>query len=242
MEFNRRSFIATLATSLSSVAAVQAAGKEATSEHPELLKMSDRLPNTLQAYRDTAERVKDIVKAWGPQWPTPDPEIFWYGNGSKRHDDILGRGIKSHWGKGGIMCVQNIGTPEDFEADYQAHTKQAERKSKLKSQRGMKSELRWAEHSKARIKPARAYWSEVERIKVASGIEAALTAKRDAREALLTLVGDILTFEEQSPIGFGIKAQALAAFIELPPFWQGCNPDAPQWLAGLAATLERHAA
>jgi len=35
---------------------------------------------------------------------------------------------------------------------------------------------------------------------------------------LRDLVGQILTFEEQTPIGLGIKAQALAAFIELPAF------------------------
>ena len=88
------------------------------------------------------------------------------------------------------MRVQNIGTPEGFEAEYHAHTKEAERKSKLKSQRGMKSEIRWAERSKARMEPARAYWSEVERITAASGIEAAQAAETASRDALRSLVGD----------------------------------------------------
>jgi hypothetical protein len=123
--------------------------------------MSDRLPATLQSYKDAAAKVHSIAKTWGPQWPTPDPEIIWYGNGSKRHADILGRGIETPWGKGGIMRVQNIGTPEGFEAEYHAHTKEAERKSKFKSQRGMKSEIRWAERSKARIEPAHAYWGSL---------------------------------------------------------------------------------
>lgn len=208
-------------------------------EHPDLLAMSDQLPGVLQAYKDAAGEVQTIAKTWGPQWPTPAPEIIWYGGGSKTHRDILGRGIETEWGKGGIMRVQNLGTPEGFQASYEAHMREADRKSKFKSQRGMKSELRWAERDKARIEPARAYWSEVERIETASGIKAAQEAETAARDALRDLVGQILTFEEQTPIGLGIKAQALAAFIELPPFWQGLNPDAPQWLAGLTATLTR---
>ncbi|NQY60773.1 hypothetical protein [Cognatishimia sp.] len=238
---NRRSFVAALAASLSSATAAHASGEQVAPEHPDLLAMSDRLPATLQSYKDAAAKVHSIAKTWGPQWPTPDPEIIWYGNGSKRHADILGRGIETPWGKGGIMRVQNIGTPEGFEAEYHAHTKEAERKSKFKSQRGMKSEIRWAERSKAQIEPAHAYWSEVERITAASGIEAAQVAETASRDALRSLVGDILTFEEQSPVGLGIKAQALAAFIELPPFWQMANPDSPKWLAGLTGTLARQA-
>lgn len=239
--FSRRSFMTALTATLTAASAAEASRGPVATEHPDLLAMSDRLPDALQAYNDAAGRVRAIEETWGPQWPTPDPEIIWYGNGSKRHTDILGRGVETPWGKGGIMRVQNIGTPEGFEADYQAHAKEAERRSKLKSQRGMKPALRWAERCKARIEPARAYWSEVERINAASGIEAALAAETTARDALRSLVGDILTFEEQSAEGLGIKAQALAAYTELPLFWQAMNPHAPAWMAGLAATLARQA-
>lgn len=54
-------------------------------------------------------------------------------------------------------------------------------------------------------------------------------------------MGDVLAFEGRSSEGLGIKAQALAAFIELPPFWQRINPDAPLRLAGLTETLTRRA-
>ncbi|MEL7319742.1 MAG: hypothetical protein AAFN04_14000 [Pseudomonadota bacterium] len=230
MQFNRRSFIATLATSLSTAAAVHAEGSEAVSEHPALLEMSDRLPATLQCYRDAASEVQSIADTWEPQWPAPDPEIIWYGHGSKRHEDILGRGIETPWGKGGVIHVRNIGTPEGFETDYHVHTKEAERKSKFKSQRGMKSELRWAEQSKARIEPARAFWSEVERIEAASGIHEAKANLEKSRDALIEIVGEILVFEERSAVGLAIKAQALAAFTELPPIWQGLtSPWAAHW-------------
>lgn len=236
---NRRSFVAALAASLSSVTVAQASGSNATPENPDLIALSDRLPATLQTYKDAAAQVQQIAETWGPQWPQPDPEIISYGNGSKRHADLLGRGVETPWGKGGIMRVQNLGTPEGFEASYHAHKKEADRKSKFKSQRGMKSELLWAERDKASIEPARAYWSEVERVTARSGIEDAQAVETTARDALRELVGAILTFEEQSPMGLAIKAQALTAFIELPPFWQMANPDAPKWMAGLTATLAR---
>lgn len=236
---DRRSFVAALAGSLTAAAASQASGREVVSEHPDLLAMSDRLPDVLRRYRDAANRVRSIEQTWGPQWPTPDPEIFWYASGSETHRDILGRGIETPWGKGGLKRVQSIGTPEVFQASYESHMREADRRSKFKTQRGMKTELNWAESARARIEPARAYWSEVERIKAASGIDDAIDAEKAARNGVRELVGEILTFEERGPIGLGIKAQALAAFIELPSFWQVFNPETPRWLAGLAATLSR---
>lgn len=240
-DFNRRSFVSALAVSLTSASAAQASGGQSLSEDPDLLALSDQLPAVLQAYKDAARKVQNIEETWGPQWPTPDPEIFWYGKGSKRHADILDRGIKTQFFSSGITRVQNIGTPEGFEASYADHMQEADRKSKFKSQRGMKQELRSAEKMKARIEPARAYWSEVERIETASGVKTAIEAETAARDALRDLVGHILTFEEQTPIGIGIKAHALAAFTELDPFWQRINPNSPEWLAGLSATLMRQA-
>lgn len=238
---NRRSFVAALATSLAAATTANAAGDQTLHEHPDLIALSDRLPVALQSYKEAAAHVRHIAETWGPQWPKPDPEIIWYGGGSKRHEDILGRGIETQWGKSGLMRVQNIGTPEGFQLSYEAHMEEADRKSKFKSQRGMKTELRMAKRMKTSIEPARAYWSEVERIKTTSGVEAAQEAEAAARDALRDLVGQILTFEEQTAIGLGIKAQALAAFIELPSSSQSFNLDAPQWLAGLAATLTKQA-
>ena len=159
---DRRSFVSVLTASFSSATAAKASGEQVAPEHPDLLAMSDRLPKALQSYKDAADKARSIAETWRPQWPTPNQEIIWYGNGSKRHTDILGRGIETSWGKGGVVRVQNIGTPVGFEASYRARAKEAERKSKFKSQRGMKSELRWAEQNKARIEPSCEYWSEVE--------------------------------------------------------------------------------
>ena len=59
---NRRSFVAALAASLSSATAAQASGEQVVPEHPDLLAMSDRLPTTLQSYKDAAAKVHSIAK------------------------------------------------------------------------------------------------------------------------------------------------------------------------------------
>lgn len=99
-ELNRRTFVTTLVTSLTAPATTAALSVpiESLTEHPELIAMGDRLPDVLQSYRDAASEVSSIAEKWEPRWPTPDPEIIWYANGSKRHADILGRGIKTEWG------------------------------------------------------------------------------------------------------------------------------------------------
>ena len=238
---NRRSFVAALAASLSSATAAHASGEQVAPEHPDLLAMSDRLPATLQSYKDAAAKVHSIAKTWGPQWPTPDPEIMYGGWFGDRHADILGNGIQTPHVHTQKLTVHHIARPADLQRQFEGYVSEAERTSKFKKKGRMERNLRLADETKAKIEPARAYWSEVERITAASGIEAAQAAETASRDALRSLVGDILTFEEQSPVGLGIKAQALAAFIELPPFWQGVNPDAPQWLAGLTGTLARQA-
>lgn len=240
-QFDRRSFVAALAASLTSATTVQASGEPTMPEHPDLLAMSDQIPDALQAYKDAAARVRSIVQTWGPQWPEPDPDIIWYGSGCETHRNIRGVGIEVPWGTSGETRIQQLGTPEGYKMRYDQHMREAARRSKLKSKRGMKRELDWAERMQACIEPARAYWSEAERIETESGIKAAKKAEALSIKALCGLVGQVLTFEEQSPIGLAIKAQALAAFIGLPPFWQACNPGAPQWLAGLTATLARQA-
>lgn len=219
-----------------------ATGKAAPQESAELLALADKLPRHLGVYLDARKQVAAIVREWGPQWPTPAPEIIWYGSGSKYHEDILGRGIETPWGKGGLKRVQNIGTPEGFKAEYRAHKREAERKSKLKSQRGMKSELHRAEWAKARIEPARAYWSEIERVTAASGIEPAVAAREVSRKSLQSLVSEIVTFEERSITGLIIKAQAMQSWGQVEPFFRGFNPEANQWADAFAATVMRQTA
>ncbi len=232
---NRRSFIAALSTSV----AAAGTAESAESEHSALIALSDRLPSALNAYQEAASDVEWINAEWEPQWPMPDPEIYLYGFDTKRHEGLLGQGIETPWGKGEETRIQNIGTPERFEAEYQDHMERADRKAGYKSPKAMQRELRWAERAKARKEIARSYWAEVDRVKSASGIEAAQKRKAQALEALSNLIGEIMEFDEKTLAGLAVKAQALTAWQEVPKSWQIMNHDAPKWLSGMASSINR---
>lgn len=238
---DRRSFVAALAASLTSATAAQASGRHSMPEHPDLLAMSDQLPGVLQSYKDAASEVQNIAKTWGPQWPKPNPEIMFGGGFGHRHADILGRGIRVPDKYTKKPIVHYVAKPDELQRRLDGHISEAERTSGFKRKGRMEHYLRMADETRQKIQPSRAYWAEVERITSASGIEAAKAEQERAREALMQLVRRILTFEEQSALGLGIKAQALAAYSELPRLWQALAPDLPNMLMGLSDTLSRRA-
>ena len=233
----RRMLLGLAAASTAAAAGASAEGQAAQAEAPELIAMGDQLGGALAAYKSAALRVKEIGDQWGPLWPTPADEIIAYGGGSKMHRDIHGRGIRmpGRYGKD----VVYVGTPESFQKSAERHWANYERKMQTKSQRGAAPFKKWAEQDAAAIRPAGAYWSEIERITEASGIKAATKAKEAASEALRFLVGRIVLFREQSITGLIIKAQAMQAWGEVDSFFRIVNPDGPAWADAMAETIIR---
>lgn len=241
MTTNRRKLLLGLAAA-STAAATGAAGMEVPQEADEFQALADTLGDTLAAYRDADSRVRRIAREWGPQWPVPDMRIVRYGEDCKTHRDILGRGIETEWGKGGLMRVQELGTPEHFAQSSHREWANYERKMQTKSRRGAKTAKHWAERDGALIEPAREYWSEVDRINEASGIEAAMAARSEALEALRELVGQIVLFRERTVTGLIIKAEAMQAWETVEPFHRMTNVDAQAWGEAMTATVLRQAA
>ena len=230
-----------LGLAASATAATATGATAAPQENPELVALADDLPAILAAYVAARENVAWIVAEWSPQWPVPAPEIFRFGDGCRRHVGIDGAGIETPFGVRGATHVASIGTPEHFEGRAAYHDSRAAHKAKTKSQRGMQSELRWAERDRAAIEPARAYWSEVERITKASGIEAATAQRTATLEAMRDQVGAIMRADDWTITGAIIKAQALGAWAEAGRFARAFNPDGPAWADQLAASILRHA-
>lgn len=239
---NRRSMLLGLVTATTAaVTGNTASGAPTTNEAPELLALADQLEGTLQAHMKAKEEVARIVSIWGPQWPKPDSRIIRYGADCKTHRDIEGRGIETEWGPG-IMRVQDLGTPEHFEKSAAHYRDVFERKMKTKSQRGAKGARKCAERDAALIEPARAYWTEVDRIEKASGIKEALETVSSTRDALKKLVGDILMFHERTITGLIIKAQAMQAWSNVDRFDQSFNIDAVKWADAMSETILRQTA
>ncbi len=171
---SRRSFVAALAASLASATTAQADGAQAIAEHPELVAMSDQLPLVRQNFKDTETEIRSIVKQWQPQWPEPDPEIMYLGflePMDNLHRNILGAGISRPVRRTGENKVHYIKRVDDLLREYERHKKEAERTSTFKKKIQMERNLRLAKDSKAKIKPARSYWKEVNRIEKTSGIK-----------------------------------------------------------------------
>lgn len=241
MNTNRRKMLLGLAAA-STAAATGASGDSTPQEADELLTLADSLGDTLAAYRSADERVRQIAREWGTQWPAPDMRIVRYGADCKTHRDILGRGIETEWGKSRLMRVQQLGTPEHFEESARLAWDVYEHRMQTKSQRGAKGAKAWAEQNEALIGPAREYWSQVDRITEASGIEAAQAARSDALEALRELVGQIVLYREKTVTGLIIKAQAMQAWETVEPFYRSVNLDGQAWAEAMTATVLRQAA
>ncbi|WP_417240600.1 hypothetical protein [Celeribacter halophilus] len=239
---NRRSMLLGLVTATTAaVTGNTASGAPTTNEAPELLALADQLEGTLQAHMKAKEEVARIVSIWGPQWPKPDSRIIRYGADCKTHRDIEGRGIETEWGPG-IMRVQDLGTPEHFEKSAAHYRDVFERKMKTKSQRGAKGARKCAERDASLIEPARAYWSEVDRIEKSSGIKEAIEAVSSTQDALKKLVGNILTFHERTITGLIIKAQAMQAWSKVDQWDRKMNPDALKWADAMNDTILRQTA
>jgi len=236
---SRRSLLAGLATAATAASGAAASAYQA--ENPELLALADQLPELAEEHAAASGAVRRIVAEWSPHWPTPDPEIVRYSQGSKTHRGIDGRGIATAWSRSGTTDVKQLGTPEVFAASAASHRSEAARKAKTKSQRGMKFHLHHAEEDEALIEPARAYWSEVDRITEASGIEEAKERLTAAREALERHIDAIMAAEDRTIAGAAIKAEAIEEWGKIDLFYRMLNPKGPDWAEALAQSIMRHA-
>ncbi len=97
------------------------------------------------------------------------------------------------------------------------------------------------EREAALIKPARDYWAAVERVRVASGVEAAQSKKAKALAALQAIIGQIMPYEERTITGLIIKAQAMQAWGQVDTIAKHLTPESWTWADDMAATIIRQA-
>jgi hypothetical protein len=230
-----------LGLALSATAATVADAASVPQENPDLLAMADALPAVQAEYLAAQAHVRAIVAEWSPQWPVPSEDIIRYAAGSKDYRDIAGWGLEMPWGKGGLMRMPQLGTPEVFEKGAAFNEKEAARRAGFKSKKGLERHLQWAREDRKRIELARVYWSEVERITAASGIEAAKARREVARDALKAAVDRIMTAEDWTIAGAVIKAQALNAWAVVEHTHRAFNDRGAAWADLLSASIVKHA-
>lgn len=237
---SRRHLLMGLAASATAAASV-AEATSAPQENPELLALADDLPAVAARHLEARDRVMAIVAKWSPHWPVPSAELVRYGNGCKDYRGIDGWGMRLPESKGMPIGMPKLGTPEYFEQQAAYHEREAARRAATKSKRNVEFHQAWAARERAQIEPSRAYWSEVERITEASGIEDAQTRLREARDALKAKVDQIMRADDWTIAGTVIKAQALQAWSEVAAFHRAFNKEGLDWADLLAASIMRHA-
>lgn len=237
---SRRHLLMGLAASATAAASIAEAAS-APQENPELLALADELPALAARHLEARDRVRAIVAEWSSQWPVPSAELVSYGSGCKPYRDIEGRSLSLVDKYGHERHAPELGTPEYFEGQAAYHEAKAAKCAATKSKRKMKFHLLWVERERAQIEPSRAYWSEVERITKASGIEDAKARLGEARSALWKKVDQIMQVEDWTIAGTVIKAQALQAWAEVEPFWRQVGFEGKPWADLLAASIMRHA-
>lgn len=233
---SRRTILAGLATAAAAATSAKASGPQ---ESAELIDLSNALPGHVEAYQAAAKKVADIAETWGPQWPTPCEEIIRFTNSENQHTDILGVPVKVKRHPGGFGQIVEIGSPEDFARSAESNEAEYQRRMGFKSQRGAKFSKQRAERDRAAIPLSEAYWSEVERIKEASGVDTAKEAQAAARDELQALVDQIMKTPETTIAGVVIKAQALEAWSSVDKFWRTFNLQGVDWAESLAASIIR---
>lgn len=210
-------------------------------ENPELVAMADALPAVLTEFVAARDNVKAIVAEWSPQWPVPTEQIIRYGEGCKEYRTLDGWGIEIPYGVKGMKRTPWIGAPEHFAASAKHHESEVLRILAKGGKRDLKFHRAWAERDLSTIEPARAFWSEVDRITNASGIKAAQDRHRDAFAALKTAVDRIMIADDWTIAGTIIKAQALSAWAEVDEFSRTFNDRGPAWADLLAASIVKQA-
>ena len=162
---------------------------------------------------DRATRtVADIVAEYEPQWPRAPKDIFYLSgdHGGDIERCLTGRGYPDGMYYARIPPLEWFGKKHaEAKAELVAfETKPAPRRG-LKAARERLAELQ------ADREMATAYWGEVERIKAASGYDAADAAASAARNALKRILIQIMATPAADTEGLSLQVSAMARVSDL---------------------------
>lgn len=232
---NRRQMLLGLAAASTAAATVTEAS---IAENPDLIRMGNELPAIEADHVAARAEVKRIISEYNPKWPRTPKAIICYCSGSLDEQTIDFRGYPHDIeGHGPIR----VGTPEVFERGAERDEAEIARILTTKSKRRLGFYQKSLEANRDAIPVARKYWAEVDTIRDASGIEAALEHEGKTRERLTSHVADIMSCEERTMQGVVIKAQALVAFNSVERLYRFFEARTNEWGNQIASAIFRQA-
>lgn len=208
-------------------------------ENPVLLQMGDRLMETIQRYHRARAKVDAIVAEWSPRWPAA-PEAIHAGTAANcLETDLLGVPVQID----GSKRRRFIWTAN--EADWSIR----DCKDALGRQPGKRGRVRGStqEHWRAELErwtavhdAAVTYEAECARVRLESGIDAAVKEWTFAERALNGAVDGIMRETEITMLGTLVKVQALDAWGQTSAAKAaGESHQMPMWGPSLASGMLR---
>ncbi|WJR67255.1 hypothetical protein QTA58_00330 [Neorhizobium sp. CSC1952] len=222
---HRRRLLMGLAAASATAAAMTAPDAAASAvvtsaqENPELVRLGDQWHAMADELVAARAALQQIVNEWSPKWPAAPEALVYNGWNTDNYErDLQGHAVQggSPYSGSRGRCVRSV---EDIAYDIRfaegilrnktfAHRKKVQRLTREQW------EVKLAEDYEL-IGVARDYEAQCQRIRAASGVEAATKRYLEAEFALMELIKQVVSVSETSMIGIIIKAQVMARAHEI---------------------------
>lgn len=242
--FNRRSLLRGLAAA--SIAAGGASVAAASPvvplpvENEELIRLGNDLPAIIAAFTATRASLKAITDKWSPRWPVAPDEILMsrYSYGMMERS-LTGHAIERELD--GKKVTYGLLTTKDLERHMNLARGILKGKTvdsrKIRGKTRSDWELELAEDTKS-YSIAERYEKECQRIRDASGYDAADAAFRQATKDLAAIISSIMAQQDYTMAGIVIKAQALSMTNSNALFFETCF-EGKDWASEFSASVLR---
>ncbi|MBB6465590.1 hypothetical protein HNQ96_001448 [Aminobacter lissarensis] len=237
-EINRRRLLIGLAAASTTAATVSIASVATATpgETPALLELGNALPAVEAEYVDSLAAMNAAIESGQKIWPAAPKELhlprdnYWGTDVIER--GITGHGIE-HRDQFGDWRSQRIWTDETLQECFD----RADKYARSRSERVRNKWTATRDEYAALLPVAKRYEAKCERIRIATGYNAAKTRNNAARAELIDLVGSIMGQPERTMDGIIIKAQALSAWSKVDRTYRALNLNALEWSGQFAASV-----
>jgi hypothetical protein len=232
---NRRRLLSGLAAASTAAAAPAAAmaASGSIAENPELLRLGDDLPALVTEYHEAKSARLAILAEWKPRWPRA-PKALCVGLGDKDVERDLAGAAFSRLNENGERRYVHLETVESIENNIRWG--EAALKYARTEQRRQRERERLAPYQEL-LPIAKRYEAKCERIRKASGYQAAVDRREAAREALASAIDAIMAEPARTMAGVIVQAQALEAWGGVEGLWRDILPGTNGWSTQLAASI-----
>ena len=236
----RRSVLLGLAAASTAAATSLEANASTVSENPEIIRLGEQLPETLNSYVTVTKDKRQKLRAAEAIWPKAPEEILLFCEGAIPEKRVCGRALEREiplrWPEARNYHYLTV---EGAKKQIALQEHEVSRILKTKSKRGLAAAEAYLATLKAKLPMSQKYCAEIEHIQSTCGYEEAVKASGLARDELRDLITSLMRLEPKSMEGVVIQAEALKAWGEVERFYRTFEPAAAAWPVQFAENLLR---